>query len=203
MSAATLSGAPRAVIFGKLPSHGDFVYRGLGDAARAAWDEWASAGLAEADAELGEGFEAAHDTAPPWCFISGPGLLGEGWRVGAFAPSADSAGRRFVIVVAIDDLSLADAVLLGPRTAAALIEAFYRMFSARLSADEALEIVAGCAQETGGAKAAALGCLLTAREQGVWWPHIGADAEQVCTGAVPARDLLLRALRLLQGDAAA
>jgi type VI secretion system protein ImpM len=192
------------VIFGKLPSHGDFVYRGLDDAARAAWDEWASAGLAQADAELGERFDAAHDTAPPWCFISGPGPFGEGWRVGAFAPSADSAGRRFVIVVAIDDLSLADAMLLGPRTAAALIDAIYRMFSAKLDADEALEIVVACAQEIGGTEAAALGRLLAAREEGVWWPHIdGADTEQICTGAVPARDLLPRALRLLQGDAAA
>jgi len=198
-----VSRAPRAVLFGKLPSHGDFVHRGLEDYARAAWDAWASEGMAAAEAGLGPRFDGAHDAAPPWCFIAGPGPLGEGWRVGAFAPSADSAGRRFVVVVALDELTLADAVLLGPRAAAAQIDVIYRIFSQRLNADEAFELIAASAEGLGGMPAAALGCLLEARADGVWWPHIdGLSPDQIRGGAAPPRDLLPRALGLLGGDEA-
>jgi len=196
-----VSSAPHAALFGKLPAHGDFICRGLDNAVRDAWDEWASAGLAEAEASLGEGFAEAHDIAPPWCFISGPGPLGEGWRVGAFAPSADSAGRRFVIVVAVEALSLADAVLLGPRTAAALVDGIYKIFSERLDADAAFATIAAAAEGVGGMPACALDRLLEPRQEGVWWPHIdNLDAEQVFTGAAPAPALIPRALALVMGD---
>jgi type VI secretion system ImpM family protein len=88
-----------AFAFGKLPTHGDFVARGLSGRGRDAWDAWASAGLEEARTALGEAFEARHDTAPPVRFSFGPGPFGEGWQVGAFAPSVDSIGRRFIILL--------------------------------------------------------------------------------------------------------
>lgn len=91
-------------VFGKLPSHGDFVQRGLDAAARDAWDEWASAGLARAREALGERFDAVHESAPPWRFRIGPGRLGEAYRVGALASSVDRVGRRFVILVGADGL---------------------------------------------------------------------------------------------------
>jgi len=90
---------PRAFAFGKLPTHGDFVARGLSSPERDAWDAWASAGLAHARTVLGSDFETRHDTAPPLRFSFGPGPFGEGWRTGALAPSVDAAGRRFVIVL--------------------------------------------------------------------------------------------------------
>lgn len=202
MSAAAMSGSPRAMVFGKLPGHGDFVYRGLGDGACAVWDEWASTGMANAAAELGDRFGDAHERAPPWCFIAGPGPLGDSWRVGALAPSADNAGRRFVFVAALENLSLEDAVSLGPRSAAAQIDAIYHIFAKRLSADEALELIASSAEPVGGMPGCALARLLDAREDGVWWPHIdGLHPDQICGGAVPARDLIPRALRLCLGDA--
>ena len=189
------------MVFGKLPGHGDFVHRGLGDAARAIWDDWASAGIAKAESELGDDFADAHSRAPPWCFISGPGPLGELWRVGALAPSTDSVGRRFVFVTALEDLSLADAIVLGPHSAATQIGAMYRIFAERLSADEALELIASSGVLLGGMDGCALGKLLDAREEGVWWPHIGGlHPDQICGGAVPARDLIPRALKLCLGD---
>ena len=79
---------PGAVfVFGKLPAHGDFVSRGLSDAAREAWDSWATAALER----LRDGhpdFEDAHDAAAPWRFVAGPSTLGPGWRAGALAASA-------------------------------------------------------------------------------------------------------------------
>jgi type VI secretion system protein ImpM len=189
------------MLFGKLPGHGDFVHRGVDDAVRAVWDTWASTGITEAKAELGERFPDAHDRAPPWCFIAGPGALGDRWRVGALAPSTDNAGRRFVFVTALENLTLADAVSLGPHTAEAQIEAIYRIFAERLNADEALDLIASSAQSIGGMSGCALGRLVDARDDGVWWPHIdGFHPDHICGGAVPARDLIPRALNLCLGD---
>lgn len=91
--------APSAFAFGKLPTHGDFVARGVSGADRDAWDSWASTGLEDARTVLGPEFEARHDGAPPIRFSFGPGPFGQGWRTGAFAPSIDTAGRRFIILL--------------------------------------------------------------------------------------------------------
>jgi type VI secretion system protein ImpM len=91
--------SPRAFAFGKLPTHGDFVSRGLSSDELAAWDGWCSAGLEAARAALGAEFEVRHDAAPPFRFVFGPGPFGGGWRAGALAPSIDAAGRRFFIVL--------------------------------------------------------------------------------------------------------
>ena len=88
-------------VFGKLPTHGDFVARGLDPHTRAAWDEWASDGLQRAQTALGASFEAAYAAAPPWRFAFGPGAFGPGWRAGALACSVDRAGRRFPVVAGV------------------------------------------------------------------------------------------------------
>jgi len=92
---------PSAFAFGKLPTHGDFVARGLSGPERDAWDAWASAGLEVARATLGAAFDERHDAAPPVRFSFGPGRYGDGWRVGALAPSIDSAGRRFLLLLGV------------------------------------------------------------------------------------------------------
>jgi type VI secretion system protein ImpM len=91
--------AARAFVFGKLPRHGDFIARGLSAEDRGAWDGWLSATLDSSRQDLGEGFEAAHEASPPWRFLCGPGEFGSEFKAGALAPSIDSAGRRFFIVV--------------------------------------------------------------------------------------------------------
>ena len=57
-----------AFLFGKMPSHGDFVARGLAAEERDSLDAWLSAELADARAALGERFEERFDSAPPWRF---------------------------------------------------------------------------------------------------------------------------------------
>jgi type VI secretion system ImpM family protein len=119
------SGAPFA--FGKLPSHGDFVARGLEPSARDAWDAWASAGLEQAQATLGAAYDDAYASAPPWRFAFGPsGAFGPGWRAGAFACSVDKAGRRFPIVAGLAWLGEPDVGLdeIAEASEAAIYEAF-------------------------------------------------------------------------------
>ena len=132
----------RAVLFGKLPAHGDFVARSLAPDARSAWDEWASGGLVRARDALGDGFEASHDAAPPWRFVDGPGRFGSAWRAGALAPSVDSAGRRFLIMIAADDLSGPEASCLGEDLAATMEELIYSGFEQGLNADGLVQAAA-------------------------------------------------------------
>jgi type VI secretion system protein ImpM len=81
-----------ALIFGKLPAHGDFVVRGWSPTERDVLDAWLSTSLAEARAALGADFEASFDRAPPWRCAA---------PAGAMAPSQDGAGRRFPLFVAL------------------------------------------------------------------------------------------------------
>jgi type VI secretion system protein ImpM len=125
----------RPILFGKLPRHGDFVARNLEAAARAAWDRWLSDVLLDARAALGEGFDAAHDACPPWRFVDGPGDFGPDWRAGAFAPSIDAAGRRFMIMLAVDGLSAGQAGGCGEDIAEAMEGLIYDAFEQGWGAD--------------------------------------------------------------------
>ena len=90
----------RALLFGKLPGHGDFIARGLESDEQRSLDAWLSDELMQARAACGDRFEAAFDTARPWRFA----CAGDGWTAGALAPSTDSAGRRFPLLVAVAGL---------------------------------------------------------------------------------------------------
>lgn len=81
-----------ALVFGKLPAHGDFVARGVTAERRETLDAWLSASLVGARDLYGAEFDERFDRAAPW--------LCEGDRVaGAITPSQDSAGRRFPLLL--------------------------------------------------------------------------------------------------------
>jgi len=134
---------PRPILFGKLPTHGDFVQRGLDLTACDAWDRWASEGLEAARAALGEGFEDAHDHTPPWRFIDPPGRFGRDWRAGALAPSIDAAGRRFMIMLAADGLSSDQAGGGGEAIAEEMEALIYQAFESGWDADATIEAAHG------------------------------------------------------------
>lgn len=86
-----------ALLFGKLPAHGDFVARGLSDAQQHRWDTQLSAAMQAAQAEYGDAFADRFSAAPPWrCVVAD----GADWLAGALAPSIDRAGRTFPILLA-------------------------------------------------------------------------------------------------------
>jgi type VI secretion system protein ImpM len=87
-----VSGESSALIFGKLPAHGDFVARGWTMAERETLDAWLSTSLAEVRESLKADFETRFDAAPPWRSAA---------PAGAMAPSQDKAGRRFPLFVAL------------------------------------------------------------------------------------------------------
>lgn len=88
--------AVSAWLFGKLPSHGDFIARGLDPCEREVLDRWLSTGLENARQMHGAAFGYRYDAAPPWRFAAEEVSA---WRGGAMAPSIDSAGRRFPIML--------------------------------------------------------------------------------------------------------
>ncbi len=111
-----------AWMFGKMPSLGDFVARGLGQSAREHLDAWLSQEMETARATAGDGFEARYDAAPPWNFIE----CGEGgqWNGGALCASQDRAGRRFPLIMAVAADDAAAAAALSEGCLATIYQAF-------------------------------------------------------------------------------
>ena len=89
-----------AGLFGKLPAHGDFVWRGWPDGLMARLDGWLTDGLSSLRASLGEGHYAdIMAQAPLWhCWLMGP--AGDCLH-GVITPTVDSAGRMFMLVAGI------------------------------------------------------------------------------------------------------
>jgi type VI secretion system protein ImpM len=171
-------------LFGKLPAHGDFVARGLADDERAAWDRWAS----EAMETLGDD-DQAHGEIPPWRFIVGPSALGQGWRVGALAPSIDRAERRFVAVLGFGGLSSAAAAGVGLKAAAEIEDLLYRAIGERLTAEEVVEALDRCARSLADDIAQAEALQGSPSAESLWWTEANPASRR--TGALPPADLLV------------
>jgi type VI secretion system protein ImpM len=113
------------MLFGKLPSHGDFISRGLTDNEVARLDDWLSTSLSEAAVQ--DGFDDLYALAPAWRFV----IELDGWTAcGVMAPSADRVGRAFPIMAGVgagQDL---------PVLTAAAEAVLYDAFAQGLTADE-------------------------------------------------------------------
>lgn len=134
--AMTSAGGPVPFLFGKLPSHGDFVSRGLAATQRDRLDAWLSAGLAEANRRFGVDFDDLYDRAPPWRFLAPDPDSG---MAGALALSIDQAGRRYPIYLGVEGLAV------NALEGAGLWceEALYRAIAERWDTDSLLRHAAG------------------------------------------------------------
>jgi type VI secretion system protein ImpM len=86
--------------YGKLPSHGDFLQRGVSDDFVNHWDAWLQDGMARSRSELGE--EAWLDvflTSPLWRFALASGVVGGPVWAGILLPSVDRVGRYFPLTI--------------------------------------------------------------------------------------------------------
>jgi serine/threonine protein phosphatase Stp1 len=87
-------------VYGKLPSYGDFMRRGLPQSFIVPWDAWLQTVVGAAREALGEEFAALWDAAPGWRFSLPPGLCGDDAVAGVLLTSQDSVGRRFPLTLA-------------------------------------------------------------------------------------------------------
>ncbi len=86
---------------GKIPARGDFLRAGLPASFAQPWDGWLAAGMAAAQAALGEEFDAAYMEAPVWRFALAAGACGPDAAAGVLLPSVDRVGRRFPLTAAL------------------------------------------------------------------------------------------------------
>jgi type VI secretion system protein ImpM len=102
-------------LFGKLPSHGDFVARNLPPALRVGWEAWLDAGLERSRQMLGDNWLELFLSSPVWRFAVASGCCGGQPFAGVMIPSVDRVGRYFPlsIVAAVPPQHSAAEIALG------------------------------------------------------------------------------------------
>jgi len=105
-------------IQGKLPSHGDFLRRGVPAELFGPLDAWLARGIAESRALLGEGWLATYLEAPVWRFALAAGSCGPSAAAGVWLPSVDRVGRYFplLLVAALPPETAPSVLLAGARS---------------------------------------------------------------------------------------
>jgi type VI secretion system ImpM family protein len=98
-------------LFGKLPTHGDFLRRRVSEAFVDGWDAWLRECLAESKAALGERWLDLYLTSPAWRFVCAAGACGPAPVIGLMVPSVDRV-RRFFPLTLVAELP-ADVNLIG------------------------------------------------------------------------------------------
>lgn len=86
-------------LYGKLPSHGDFLRRRVGDAFVRVWDAWLQQSLAASRSALGQRWLDIYLTSPVWRFACDGGVCGPRGYAGILAPSVDRVGRYFPLTL--------------------------------------------------------------------------------------------------------
>jgi len=87
--------APQTGFFGKLPAHGDFIYRDLPSHFIEVWDEWLQLFISSTQEQLGQDWLDIYLTSPIWRFALSEGVVDESPWMGIVLPSVDRVGRYF------------------------------------------------------------------------------------------------------------
>lgn len=85
--------------YGKLPALGDFARRRLPDGFVNDWDAWLQQCLQASHAALEQTWLTHYLSAPVWCFLLLPGVMGDSAWAGILLPSVDRVGRYFPLTV--------------------------------------------------------------------------------------------------------
>jgi type VI secretion system protein ImpM len=86
-------------LYGKLPTHGDFLRRRIDDAFLTVWDAWLQASLASSRAQLADRWLDVYLTSPVWRFACSAGACGPAAVAGLMLPSVDRVGRYFPLTL--------------------------------------------------------------------------------------------------------
>lgn len=81
--------------FGKLPAHGDFIYRDLPTSFINSWDGWLQGFVKSSQEQLGDAWLDVYLTSPIWRFALSEGVIDEHLWCGISLPSVDRVGRYF------------------------------------------------------------------------------------------------------------
>ena len=86
-------------LYGKLPSHGDFIYRNLPTSFINAWDDWLQTYISISQDKLQNAWLDVYLTRPIWRFVLSPGAMDINSWAGIMIPSVDRVGRYFPFTV--------------------------------------------------------------------------------------------------------
>lgn len=84
-----------AGFFGKMPSKGDFVSRGLPKEFIAVIDQWLQQGMSESRSVLADGWLSYYQVAPIWHYCLSSGVIDQQTWCGVLIPSEDRVNRSF------------------------------------------------------------------------------------------------------------
>lgn len=82
-------------LYGKLPAHGDFIYRNLPTRFVNVWDEWLQQYVFSSQELLGDEWLNLFLVSPVWRFVLSEGVVDEYAWAGVMMPSVDRVGRYF------------------------------------------------------------------------------------------------------------
>lgn len=82
-------------LYGKLPAHGDFIYRNLPTGFINTWDSWLQGFVSCSQEQLGEAWLDTYLTSPIWRFAFSEGVVDQYVWAGIVLPSVDRVGRYF------------------------------------------------------------------------------------------------------------
>lgn len=88
-------------IYGKLPTHGDFIQRELPPNFITPWDEWLQHFVAGTKEKIGADWLDMYLTSPIWRFALSHGVVDDARWAGILMPSVDQVGRYFPFTVAM------------------------------------------------------------------------------------------------------
>lgn len=86
-------------LYGKLPSHGDFLQRRVPPEFLTPWDDWLQSGIAASRLALAHQWEEIYLTSPVWRFALSARACGRVAVAGLMAPSVDRVGRFFPLTL--------------------------------------------------------------------------------------------------------
>jgi type VI secretion system protein ImpM len=87
--------------YGKLPSHGDFVTRGLPNTFIDTWDIWLQEAIHTSKQQLGDNWLNYYLTSPLYRFVLSPGICGDSAWMGTLMPSVDKIGRYYPMTISL------------------------------------------------------------------------------------------------------
>lgn len=87
-------------IYGKLPSHGDFLTRNLRRSFTDPWDQWLQQGITASRSQLGKQWIENYLISPIWRFALSANICGDQCWAGVMMPSVDRVGRYFPLTIA-------------------------------------------------------------------------------------------------------
>lgn len=85
--------------YGKVPTHGDFVSRGLPTSFIDPWDAWLQEAVITSRQQLGDDWLNCYLTGPIYRFVLAPGVCGENGWLGIMMPSVDKVGRYYPMTI--------------------------------------------------------------------------------------------------------